>query len=134
MLSRLIGRRLVNIQAVRAFSNQKPSSIELTDSCVQRLSDLYQTDSSRLLRVSVEGGGCSGFQYFFNLDSKFDAEDCVIEKNGAKIVIDRQSLEYLEGATVDFQSELIRSSFRILNNPKADSGCSCGVSFSLKVD
>jgi len=106
----------------------------MTDGCVKRLKDLYSNEPSRLLRISVEGGGCSGFQYLFSLDTKLEEEDCIIEKNDVKIVVDRQSLEFLEGATVDFQSELIRSSFRILQNPKADSGCSCGASFSLKVD
>ena len=61
------------------------------------------------------------------------SSDSVIEKSGARVIVDKQSLEYLEGATIDFHSELIRSAFRILKNPKAESGCSCGSSFSLKI-
>ena len=163
MFTRLILHHLKSPRFLSTVSSplngNKTFLLNLTDSCVQRLKDLYKNDSSRLLRISVEGGGCSGFQYLFSLDTKLEEEDwyvmicslheshrhsmkilipvysiSVVEKNGVKIVVDYQSLEFLEGATVDFQSELIRSSFRILQNPKADSGCSCGASFSLKVD
>jgi iron-sulfur cluster assembly accessory protein len=57
----------------------------------------------------------------------------VVERDGARVFIDKDSMQYLEGATIDFQSELIRSAFHLLKNPKAESGCSCGASFSLKV-
>lgn len=60
-------------------------------------------------------------------------ENSVVERDGARILVDKDSMQYLEGATIDFQSELIRSAFQILKNPKAESGCSCGASFSLKV-
>jgi len=138
MFTRLIIRNLKGSRlwstASSPVTDNLAASLNMTDGCVKRLKDLYSNEPSRLLRISVEGGGCSGFQYLFSLDTMLEEEDCIIEKNDVKIVVDRQSLEFLEGATVDFQSELIRSSFRILQNPKADSGCSCGASFSLKVD
>lgn len=84
----------------------------------------------------VEGGGCSGFQYKFDLveGPLTDPEDKVFERDGAKVVTDEVSLGYLRGSTIEFSSELIRSSFRIAGNPQADQGCSCGVSFSIKLD
>jgi len=79
MLTRLL---IHNLKGSRLWSTvsspiagNKIASLDLTDSCVKRLSDLYKSDSSRLLRISVEGGGCSGFQYLFSLDTKFEEED-----------------------------------------------------------
>lgn len=131
---------------------QYASSVNLTDSCVKRLKELSIKNPNKYLRVGVEGGGCSGFQYIFNLDANSNEDDwytccnnsstahssilvyySVIEREGVKLLVDKESLQYLEGATVDFHTELIRSAFRILKNPKAEHGCSCGASFSLKV-
>lgn len=81
----------------------------------------------------MEGGGCSGFMYTFDVDTDISDEDRVIEKDGAKVVIDDISLEYIKGSTVDFQEELIRSAFKISFNPKAEKGCSCGSSFTFKL-
>ena len=65
--------------------------------------------------------------------TKFPLSNSIVEKDGARIIVDKDSLEYLEGATIDFQSEIIKSAFCVLKNPKAESGCSCGSSFSLKI-
>ncbi|KAK4019841.1 Iron-sulfur cluster assembly 1, mitochondrial [Daphnia magna] len=112
---------------------QQTESVKMTEKCVKRLKELHEKSPEKTLRISVEGGGCSGFQYLFSLDTETTEDDCVVEKEGAKIHVDKDSMQYLEGATVDFQSELIRSAFRILKNPKAETGCSCGSSFSLKM-
>ncbi|XP_059092422.1 iron-sulfur cluster assembly 2 homolog, mitochondrial-like isoform X2 [Tigriopus californicus] len=113
-----------------------PPSLRLSDSCVQRLQQLRQNEPETMLRIIVEGGGCSGFQYRFDLSDhpEVTEEDRVIERDGAAVVIDETSLEFLQGSTIDFHRELIRAGFRIIDNPKAEGGCSCGVSFSVKLD
>ncbi|XP_049626509.1 iron-sulfur cluster assembly 2 homolog, mitochondrial [Suncus etruscus] len=105
--------------------------IHLTESCVQRLLEI--TEGSEFLRLEVEGGGCSGFQYKFSLDTVVNPDDRVFEQGGARVVVDSDSLAFVKGAQVDFSQELIRSSFQVLNNPQAQQGCSCGSSFSLKL-
>jgi iron-sulfur cluster assembly accessory protein len=82
------------------------------------------------LRVSVVGGGCSGFQYRFDVDRSKAADDLAIEREGATVVIDATSLQYMAGAEIDFVDDLIGAAFRI-NNPKAKASCGCGTSFSL---
>ncbi|XP_071079868.1 iron-sulfur cluster assembly 2 homolog, mitochondrial-like [Haliotis cracherodii] len=107
--------------------------LKLSDNCVKQLKKLSESEVM-CLRVIVEGGGCSGFQYKFQLDSNMvEGEDRVFERDGVRVVVDEDSIEYLTGSTVDYQEELIRSAFRIINNPKAEQGCSCGASFALKL-
>ncbi|KFM65769.1 Iron-sulfur cluster assembly 2-like protein, mitochondrial, partial [Stegodyphus mimosarum] len=106
-------------------------SIKLSQTCIGRLKQIA-TDGV-FLRITVDGGGCSGFQYRFDLDSQVNDGDKCFEKDGAKVVIDKISLPFISGSTVDYHEELIRSAFRIINNPQADSRCSCGTSFSVKM-
>lgn len=82
------------------------------------------------LRITVSGGGCSGFQYGFDLDVEHQADDVVVERDGVRIVVDGMSLLYLMGAEVDFVEDLTGSYFRI-HNPNAQSSCGCGNSFSI---
>ena len=84
----------------------------------------------KYLRVAVEGGGCSGFQYKFDFADSPNPDDLVIERDGAKVVIDDMSLEFLGGSEIDYTNELIGSAFKI-HNPNATAGCGCGTSFSV---
>ncbi|XP_027700424.1 iron-sulfur cluster assembly 2 homolog, mitochondrial [Vombatus ursinus] len=112
-------------------SESNEGQIRLTESCVKRLLEI--TEEAEFLRLQVEGGGCSGFQYKFSLDTVINPDDRVFEQGGARVVVDTDSLAFVKGAVVDFSQELIRSSFQVLNNPQAEQGCSCGTSFSVKL-
>ncbi len=105
--------------------------IVLTDSAARRISEIAAAEeSNKLLRVSVEGGGCSGFQYKFDLVADGEPDDLLIERNGAKVLIDPVSVTYMAGSEIDFVDDLIGASFKI-NNPNATAGCGCGTSFSI---
>ena len=82
------------------------------------------------LRVAVEGGGCSGFSYKFDFAEAANADDLVITRDGATVVIDEMSLEFLSGSEIDYANELIGSAFKIVN-PNATANCGCGTSFSI---
>lgn len=114
-----------------AVSDPSEDKVQLTESCVKRLGEI--TEKGEYLRIHVEGGGCSGFQYKFSVDGNRNEDDRVFEQGGVGIVVDQDSLEFVKGATVDFSQELIRSAFLVLKNPQADHGCSCGSSFSVKL-
>ena len=83
-----------------------------------------------MLRVSVEGGGCSGFQYKFDIERAKAHDDLVLARDGAVVLIDPVSVNYMAGSQIDFVDDLIGQSFKI-NNPKATASCGCGTSFSL---
>ena len=91
---------------------------------------LRQEGDGAMLRVSVEGGGCSGFQYKFDMEKTRAADDFVLARDGATVLIDPISLRYMEGAEIDFVDDLIGSAFKIAN-PNATASCGCGTSFSL---
>ncbi|CAI7927820.1 unnamed protein product [Closterium sp. NIES-54] len=102
---------------------------------VRRLAEIIKEEGRDVcLRLTVEGGGCSGFQYIFTLDDKVTAEDSVFERDGVRLVVDNVSLLFVDGATVDFTDELIRSSFQVISNPNSASSCGCGASFTAKQD
>ncbi|KAM8921646.1 iron-sulfur cluster assembly 2 homolog, mitochondrial [Pelodytes ibericus] len=105
--------------------------ILLAESCVARLREV--TKESEFLRLQVESGGCSGFQYKFCLDSEISEDDRVFGANGARVVVDVDSLQLVKGSTLEYCTELIRSSFQLVHNPQAAQGCSCGASFSIKL-
>lgn len=87
-----------------------------------------------MLRVEVEGGGCSGFQYKFKLDdSRAQAEDLVFERDGVRVVCDTVSIDFLRGAVLEYEDSLMRSAFQIAANPNAESACGCGTSFAAKM-
>ncbi|KAG2457713.1 iron-sulfur cluster assembly 2 homolog, mitochondrial [Polypterus senegalus] len=105
--------------------------LNLSDACIKKLQEIKE--NGEFLRVLIQGGGCSGFQYKFSLDNSVSEDDRVFEQDGVMVVVDKESLNFINGATLDYSEELIRSSFQIVNNPQADHGCSCGTSFSVKL-
>ncbi|KAK6147200.1 hypothetical protein DH2020_018112 [Rehmannia glutinosa] len=110
-----------------------PDAVLMTGSCVRRMKELQAEEASqKLLRLSIEAGGCSGFQYNFSLDNKTNDDDRVFEQDGVKLVIDTISFDFVKGATVDYVEELIRSAFQVSTNPSAVGGCSCKSSFVAK--
>lgn len=102
----------------------------VTDRAFARLTAIAEaTGDARPLRVAVEGGGCSGFQYDIKLDDA-TPDDLVLEKGGARVLVDAVSLPFLENAVIDFSEELIGARF-VIENPNATSSCGCGTSFSI---
>ena len=105
--------------------------VTVSERAARRIAEIVAGEpATPLLRVSVEGGGCSGFQYKFDLVPASEPDDLVIEKEGARVLVDPVSLEYLSGSEIDFVDDLIGASFRV-NNPQAKASCGCGTSFSL---
>ncbi|MFC4351290.1 iron-sulfur cluster insertion protein ErpA [Fodinicurvata halophila] len=106
--------------------------LSLSDNAARRIKTLAQAEETpdMMLRVTVSGGGCSGFQYSFAFDDTINDDDQVFEKAGARVVVDSISLELLGGSEVDFIEDLIGSYFSI-RNPNASSSCGCGTSFSI---
>lgn len=104
----------------------------LTESAAKRITELLKKEDDRnaRLRVSVDGGGCSGFQYNFGFDSAENNDDTVIEKSGAQVVVDNVSMEFLSGSVLDYVDTLGASHFEV-KNPNAKASCGCGNSFSV---
>jgi iron-sulfur cluster assembly accessory protein len=102
---------------------------KVTDRAFERLSEIGANAEGQALRVAVEGGGCSGFQYDIKLDAPAD-DDLVLEGSGEKVIVDPVSLPFLAGAVIDFSDELIGARF-VIENPNASSSCGCGTSFSM---
>ncbi|MEC9367213.1 MAG: iron-sulfur cluster insertion protein ErpA [Pseudomonadota bacterium] len=105
--------------------------ITVSDRAASRIAEIVAGEpGGTMLRVSVEGGGCSGFQYRFDLVRERAGDDLAIAKNGVTVLVDPVSVEYMTGSEIDFVDDLIGASFRI-NNPNATASCGCGTSFSL---
>ena len=106
--------------------------VHVTDSAAKRVAFLVEQEGTpdAALRIAVNGGGCSGFQYGFSLDETRNDDDLVIEKHGATVLVDMMSQLYLAGSEVDFVEDIIGSAFQI-RNPNAKSECGCGTSFSV---
>ena len=102
---------------------------KVTERAFARLAEIEAGKQGQALRVAVEGGGCSGFQYEIKLDTPAD-DDLILEGNGQKVVVDSVSLPFLENAVIDFTEELIGARF-VIDNPNATSSCGCGTSFSM---
>ena len=104
----------------------------ITDSASKRIHQLQKIEGNLelMLRIVISGGGCSGFQYSFSLDSQIKGDDITFQQNGISVVVDKTSMELLSGAEVDYKQELGGAFFQI-NNPNATANCGCGASFSI---
>ena len=106
-------------------------TVSMSESAAKRIAEILgQESGAKMLRVSVSGGGCSGFQYGFDLDTKAETDDLVLERDGATVLIDPISLTYMDGSVIDFTDDLIGAAFQV-KNPNATASCGCGTSFSL---
>ena len=107
------------------------TSVTVSERAVRRIGEILKAEpAGTMLRVSVEGGGCSGFQYKFDIERAKAADDLVLARDGAVVLIDPVSVNYMAGSQIDFVDDLIGQSFKI-NNPKATASCGCGTSFSI---
>ena len=105
--------------------------VTVSERAARRIGEILKGEpAGTMLRVSVEGGGCSGFQYKFDMDRARADDDLVIERDGAVVLIDPVSVDYMAGSELDFVEDLIGASFKV-HNPKATASCGCGTSFSL---
>ena len=113
------------------LTEANPRGIAVTGNAASRIVAVMASEPpGSMLRVSVQGGGCSGFQYVFDVDREKAPDDLVIERDGATVLIDETSADLLEGCTIDFVDDLVGQAFRI-TNPNATSSCGCGTSFAL---
>jgi len=105
--------------------------VSVTERAARRIAQILKGEApGTMLRVSVEGGGCSGFRYEFGVEHARAEDDIAIERDGVTVLVDPVSLEYMKGSEIDFVDELIGASFQV-RNPQATSGCGCGTSFAL---
>jgi iron-sulfur cluster assembly accessory protein len=107
------------------------SPVTVSASAAKRIAQILKAEPApAMLRVAVTGGGCSGFQYNFTVDDTKMDDDLVVARDGATVLVDPVSLDFLKGAEIDFVDDLIGAAFKI-NNPNATSSCGCGTSFSV---
>ena len=104
--------------------------LNFTNEALNQINRIAIGEDKKFFRITVQGGGCSGFQYVFNVVEQVNENDKVFEKYNCRVIIDETSLQFLEGAEIDYSEELIGSSFKI-SNPNATSSCGCGTSFSF---
>ena len=100
--------------------------LNFTDQALNQINLITKGDEKKYFRITVQGGGCSGFKYNFDFDSKISSDDMVF----GKTIIDKSSLDIISGSVVDFKKEMIGESF-VIENPKATASCGCGLSFSI---
>ena len=130
----LVARRtylVINGPANRMAAKMSEASITVSERAARRIGDILKAEpEGTMLRVSVEGGGCSGFQYKFDMERAVAADDLVIARDGATVLIDPVSQQYMAGSEIDFVEDLIGASFKV-KNPNATASCGCGTSFAL---
>ena len=107
------------------------ANVTVTERAARRIGEILQAEpAGSMLRVSVQGGGCSGFQYRFDVERTQADDDIVVARDGATVLIDSVSLQYIAGSEIDFVDDLIGAAFKV-NNPQAKASCGCGTSFTL---
>ncbi len=107
------------------------ATVTITERAARRIGEILKSEpAGSMLRVSVEGGGCSGFQYKFGFEQAKAADDLVLAQEGATVLIDPVSAKYMAGAEIDYVDDLIGAAFKV-NNPVATASCGCGTSFSI---
>jgi len=115
----------------QSSTQAEPAAVSVSERAAKRIAEIAAGEpGTPLLRVSVEGGGCSGFSYKFDLVAASEPDDLVIARAGARVLVDPVSLQYLAGSEIDFVDDLIGSSFKV-HNPNATASCGCGTSFSI---
>ncbi|CAO3658149.1 unnamed protein product [Umbelopsis ramanniana] len=115
---------------------EQKNGIVISDRAIQQLNFMSDRDKDpeQMLRIMVDSGGCHGYQNKLDLTSKAEEDDIVFEKDGARVVIDEVSLQFLRGSTVDFVEELIGSTFQVVSNPNAKHTCGCNISYDIDLD
>lgn len=106
------------------------TNVTITERAALQIGKILHAEPGAMLRLSVLGGGCSGFQYKFDVDREQADDDVVIARDGVTVLIDQVSLKYMAGSEIDYVDDLIGASFKV-NNPQAKASCGCGTSFSL---
>ena len=120
-----------HIDEAEVFRSMTTTELTLSPAAARRLREIGDAEGKPImLRIAVEGGGCSGFQYQFDLVDAAQADDLRIERDGAAALVDEMSLVLLKGSEIDFVDELAGAEFKV-RNPNAKSSCGCGVSFSI---
>jgi iron-sulfur cluster assembly accessory protein len=123
--------RVETLALETTVQNGPGHTVTLTERAGRRIAEIAAGEAiGTALRIAVEGGGCSGFQYKFDLTTERAGDDTVLERAGAQVLIDPTSLEYLAGSEIDFVDDLIGAAFKI-RNPNATASCGCGTSFSM---
>jgi iron-sulfur cluster insertion protein len=117
-------------EALPSATDEMPAPLIFTDSAAAKVADLVAEEGNPDLRVFVQGGGCSGFQYGFTFDEVVNEDDTPMTKNGVTLLIDAMSLQYLMGAEIDYKEDLQGAQF-VIKNPNATTTCGCGSSFSV---
>jgi iron-sulfur cluster assembly accessory protein len=116
---------------VASETSEMTTAVTISERAARRIGQILKNEGNgAMLRISVEGGGCSGFQYKFDVEHAKSEDDLVVERDSAVVLVDPASVPFLTGSEVDFVDDLIGASFRV-NNPNATASCGCGTSFSI---
>ena len=120
-----------HLGTMHIMTDTAAGDVMVSERAAQRIGAILKNEpAGTMLRVSVEGGGCSGFQYKFDMERERAGDDLVIERSGAVVLVDPVSVQYLAGSEIDFVDDLLGAAFKV-HNPKATASCGCGTSFSL---